>query len=142
MFSELYGDQVDITTQWPDFFDVNSVPEIPLAPLKEKPGLHKQHSISTYMNKFDIRSQLDRTMKQLRGQSGERFEGESVGSQSAMSMGAPSAAQYESDGQYLMDKQRIDLFDDSQSDMKSHRSYKSQGAPLSSIDVLSQSGIS
>jgi len=70
MFNELYGhlDQ-HITTQWPDYFDPHSVAAISQADLDPKPVPSKTVTYGSYLNKYDIRGQLESSMQLMREQS-------------------------------------------------------------------------
>lgn len=45
---------------WPDFFNIEDVPQVVEAELKERPAIvHKSESVSSYLHKHDIRSSVE-----------------------------------------------------------------------------------
>ena len=47
-------------TEWPDFFEVNSVERVPQFELKAKPKLNNFKSMENLLQEYNIRDHLDR----------------------------------------------------------------------------------
>ena len=55
--------------EWPDFFEVDETPEIPMAKLKQPPKLRGAQTMQDYLQTHDIRAKLEQRMSE-QGQKG------------------------------------------------------------------------
>lgn len=117
-------DQVGKTlTEWPDFFEVDSVELVQKTELKPKPKLSNFKSMESLLKDYNIREQLDRQMRDYDCQS--QGATDSNGNQGAMRMSTPAVQKDSlSDGNILQN-----------SDIMSEQRE-------SDIECLSQHGIS
>lgn len=55
----------DLFTEWPNDFDIETLPQIPKQELKPQPKVHKSESVSAALNKFDIRETVMQQQTEL-----------------------------------------------------------------------------
>ena len=64
-----YGNESKPMTQWPEFFDINTVAHVRKSDLKPRPKLNNFKSMESMLQEYNIRDQLDKKMSEFDSQS-------------------------------------------------------------------------